>query len=73
MGSSTILGSLQLTPEQYDLISNNMEEFKSIFHQILKEQSKTNDLLAMLIDAMSNEEEDQDAQPLTYMDGSYVR
>lgn len=39
---------------------------------ILEEQRKTNQLLMMLIEALSEEEEDPDAQPMRYMDGSPV-
>lgn len=42
---------------------------EDLLNQILQEQRKTNQLLAMLIDAMS-EDGDPDAEPLTYIDGS---
>lgn len=39
---------------------------------LLEEQRKTNQLLMMLIEALSEEEEDPDAQPARYMDGSAI-
>lgn len=39
---------------------------------LLEEQRKTNHLLLMLIQAMGEDEQDPDAMPLTYMDGSPV-
>lgn len=44
---------------------------ESLLAQILDEQRKTNQLLLMLIEAMG-EEEDPDAEPATYMDGSRI-
>jgi len=48
-----------------------MEELLS---QMLQEQRKTNELLLMLVEAMAEEaEEDPDAEPMRYMDGTPVR
>lgn len=44
-----------------------------VMTQILHEQRKTNELLVMLIEALSESEDDPDAEPMTYMDGSPVR
>lgn len=41
--------------------------------QMLTEQRRTNELLTMLIDALAESDEDPDAEPMTYMDGSPVR
>ena len=47
-----------------------MEELLS---QMLQEQRKTNELLLMLVEAMAEEaEEDPDAEPMRYMDGTPV-
>ena len=41
--------------------------------QHLQEQMKTNELLVTLIQALSDEQvDDDDAEPLTYMDGTPV-
>lgn len=47
------------------------EPVQSLLSQILEEQRKTNELLLMLIQAMA-EDQDQDQQVSTYMDGSPV-
>lgn len=39
---------------------------------LVAEQKQTNQLLMMLIEALSEEEEDPDSQPMRYMDGSAV-
>lgn len=44
---------------------------ESLLTQILEEQRKTNRLLLMLVEALS-EESEQDEEPSTYMDGSRV-
>lgn len=49
------------------------EREESLLEQLLQEQRKTNQLLLMLIEALSQEDGDPDAEPLTYMDGSPVR
>lgn len=41
-------------------------------NRLLEEQRKTNQLLVLLIEAMV-QEDNPDAEPLTYMDGSPVR
>lgn len=48
-----------------------VDEIESVHTQLLAEQRKTNQLLLMLIDAMGDEE-DPDAEPATYMDGSRI-
>lgn len=47
------------------------EHVESLLTQILEEQRKTNQLMLMLVEALS-EESEQDEQPRTYMDGSRV-
>ncbi|NMZ09054.1 hypothetical protein HBO37_27280 [Pseudomonas proteolytica] len=56
------------------IIKGREQEFLTIFKQQLVEQAKTNDLLALLIQALADDEaeQDPDALPLTYMDGSKV-
>lgn len=44
---------------------------ESLLTQLLEEQRKTNQLLLMLVEALS-EEADPDEEPATYMDGSRV-
>ncbi|MHC3750704.1 hypothetical protein ACYKDZ_17690 [Stutzerimonas stutzeri] len=44
---------------------------ESLLTQLLEEQRKTNQLLLMLIEAMGDDA-DQDAEPITYMDGTRV-
>lgn len=41
--------------------------------QMLEEQRKTNELLALLIQTLADEQEDGEQEPATYMDGSPVR
>lgn len=45
---------------------------ESLLSQMLEEQRKTNELLALLIQALAEEPLDEDVAPLTYMDGSPV-
>ncbi len=47
------------------------ERVESLLTQMLEEQRKTNQLLLMLVEALS-EETEQDEEPSTYMDGSRV-
>lgn len=47
------------------------ERAESLLTQLLEEQRKTNQLLLMLVEALS-EEAEQDEEPSTYMDGSRV-
>lgn len=47
------------------------EHVESLLTQLLEEQRKTNQLLLMLVEALS-EETDPDDEPSTYMDGSRV-
>ncbi|MEX5450936.1 hypothetical protein [Stutzerimonas stutzeri] len=47
------------------------ERAESLLIQLLEEQRKTNKLLLMLVEALS-EETEQDEEPSTYMDGSRV-
>ena len=46
---------------------------ESLLVQMLEEQRRTNQLLLMLIEALSQDDSDHDAEPLTYMNGSPVR
>lgn len=64
----------RLTPEQMAIIQGKEQQFLAIFQQQLVEQAKTNELLALLIQALAEEqaEQDPDALPTTYMDGSKV-
>lgn len=62
-----------ISPEQMKVIAGREQEFISIFKQQLQEQMKTNHLLAALIQALNDEQaDDDDAEPLTYMDGTPV-
>ena len=47
------------------------ERVESLLTQLLEEQRKTNQLLLMLVEALS-EEADPDEEPRTYMDGTRV-
>lgn len=47
------------------------DRVESLLTQILEEQRKTNQLLLMLVEALS-EETEHDEEPSTYMDGSRV-
>ena len=47
------------------------DHVESLLIQLLEEQRKTNQLLLMLVEALS-EETEQDEEPSTYMDGSRV-
>ena len=47
------------------------ERVESLLTQLLEEQHKTNRLLLMLVEALS-EEREQDEEPRTYMDGTKV-
>ena len=50
------------------------EHIESLLDQLLAEQRKTNALLALLIEAMAEgEDDDPDAEPSVYMDGTPVR
>lgn len=47
------------------------KEQEDVYIQMLAEQRKTNQLLMMLIDALSEDEElDEEGEPLTYLDGT---
>ena len=48
------------------------EHAESLLAQMLEEQRQTNQLLLMLIEALSEDSADPDAEPRTYMDGSPV-
>lgn len=48
------------------------DRVESLLTQILEEQRKTNQLLLMLVEALS-EEDDLDEEPRTYMDGTPAR
>lgn len=43
---------------------------ESLLRQMLEEQRKTNQLLLMLIEAMGEEDGDEDREPQAYLDGS---
>ena len=68
-----LIGTAKVTAEQADLIMANLELFKQIFRQQLKEQAKTNELLAALVDALAEDGGAPDEAPARYMDGSPVR
>lgn len=51
--------------------SDGRDFVESLLTQLLEEQRKTNQLLLMLVEALS-QEADQDEEPRTYMDGSRV-
>jgi hypothetical protein len=44
-----------------------------LLEQMLEEQRRTNALLLTLIEAMGEGEDDPDAEPAVYMDGTPVR
>lgn len=43
-----------------------------ILESILQEQQRTNQILMMLVEAMAEDQENPDAEPVLYMDGSSV-
>jgi len=60
-----------VTQEQADLILQNMEAFKAILLQQLREQAKTNELMAALIEALIEGEGDGCVDDVpTYLSGS---
>lgn len=62
-----------ISPELMKVIAGREQEFLSILRQQLQEQMKTNELLMTLIQSLSDEQvDDDDAAPLTYMDGTPV-
>ena len=61
MGMKVVMDSVFRPGERMDLLPT--------LTLMLEEQRKTNQLLLLLIDAMS-EDDDPDAEPLTYMDGT---
>ncbi|WP_433588229.1 hypothetical protein [Pseudomonas koreensis] len=62
-----------ISPDQMKVIAGREQEFLSIFKQQLQEQMKTNELLTALIQSLSDEQvDDDDAEPLTYMDGTPI-
>ena len=73
-----LIGTVQLSPEQMQLIESNQQLFLKIFQQqleaVVREQAKTNSLLYTLIQAMGEGDED-DADPVSgsYLDGSPIR
>lgn len=72
-----LMGTVQLSPEQMQLILKNQQQFLTIFQQqlaaVIKEQAKTNSLLLALIEAMGEGEAEDDSGPGTYLDGSPMR
>ncbi len=46
---------------------------ESLLKAMLEEQRKTNELLALLIQALAEDPEEADAQPACYMDGTPIR
>src|SRR5690625_267283 len=48
-------------------------DIRPLIKQQIEEQRKTNELLAMLIEALAEADGDMDAEPTRYMDGSPVR
>ncbi|MEL7937663.1 hypothetical protein [Pseudomonas delhiensis] len=60
-----------VTQEQADLILQNLEGFKAIFLQQLREQAKTNELLVALVEVLSESDDDgYDDEPPVYLSGS---
>lgn len=48
------------------------EQAESLLAELLTEQRQTNQLLMMLIEAMAEDQENPDAEPRVYMDGSRI-
>jgi len=73
--SSLVVGQLKLTPEQMQMVQENWEQFLQIFNQQLREQAKTNEMLASLLQALADDqaEQDPDAIPTTFLDGTPCR
>jgi hypothetical protein len=73
MTDRSISSPVPVTQEQAKLIRRNMEEFKAICLQQLHEQAKTNELLAALVEALSDGEDDDEAGYVdspAYLNGS---
>lgn len=49
------------------------EPSEALLREIRDEQRNTNELLAMLIEAMAEADGDMDTEPTRYMDGTPVR
>lgn len=63
----------RLTPEQMAIIQGKERQFLEIFKQQLAEQAKTNELLALLIQALAEDQcFDPDVQPMSYLSGAPV-
>lgn len=71
MTDRSISSSVPITQEQADLILQNMEAFKAILLQQLREQAKTNELMEALIEALIEGEGDGYADDVpAYLSGS---
>ena len=46
---------------------------ESLLLQMLEEQRRTNKILLMLVEALSQDDSNPDAEPVTYLDGSPAR
>ena len=72
-----LMGTVQLSPEQMQLILKNQQQFLTIFQQqlaaVIREQEKTNSLLLALIEAMGEGEPEDESGPGTYLDGRPMR
>lgn len=49
-----------------------MNEHERLLAELLQEQKRTNQLLAILIEALADDDPDKDRQPQTYIDGTPV-
>lgn len=49
------------------------EKNETLLRKLLSEQRKTNELLVLLIDALAENEGDEDGEPVVYMDGTPCR
>ena len=51
---------------------NDNDDIKLLIKSLIEEQEKTNQLLAMLVDALAEEHIDIDEQPTHYIDGTPI-
>lgn len=71
--SSSEVTLCRLTPEQMAIIQGKEQQFLGIFKQQLAEQAKTNELLALLIQALADDQGlDPEQQPMSYLSGRPV-
>lgn len=72
--SSSEVALCRLTPEQMAIIQGKGQQFLGIFKQQLAEQAKTNELLALLIQALAEDQGlDPELQPMSYLNGAPCR